>query len=266
MPSSSAIEAPLTEARQGNDVGAVAADRRPVALGVLDQLVGFGDPESAAVAFEPVVENHAGDLAALAGAGAVAEEPAAAETHRVRGIGRRGHDDVERLVDGIRTREMIAVRLAVIDDALELRVGEDPRGKQARRRVRPIARMRRRDRGHGGRLHQLSGMSLGIRNPDCLQLIALVEAGAVRRRRGRAFHEGACTRSLEGIVSKRVVRVVLVPGWSNPRHRYTANRWATLPYHPLARPRGGGGGPKVKRGGACKFLTSRGSCLGPSRS
>ena len=34
----------LPEARQGDDVGAVAADRRPVALGVFDQLVGFGDP------------------------------------------------------------------------------------------------------------------------------------------------------------------------------------------------------------------------------
>jgi hypothetical protein len=167
----------LTEARQGNDVGAVAADRRPVALGVLDQLVGFGDPESAAAALEPVVEDDAGDLAALAGAGAVAEEPAAAETHRVRGIGRCGHDDVERLVDRIGAGQMIAVRLAGIDDALELGVGEDPRRKQARRQVRLVGRMQGRHRGHGDRLHQPGRMRSGVRDPDRLQPIALVEAG-----------------------------------------------------------------------------------------
>ena len=64
----------LAEARKRHDVGAVAADRRPVALRVLDQLVGFGDPDSAAAALEPVVENDRRDLAALAGAGAVAED------------------------------------------------------------------------------------------------------------------------------------------------------------------------------------------------
>src|SRR5690242_7384839 len=66
----------LAEARQRHDVGAVAADRRPVALGVLDQLVGFGDPQRPAPALEPVVENDRRNLAALAGAGAVAEKPA----------------------------------------------------------------------------------------------------------------------------------------------------------------------------------------------
>jgi len=39
----------LAEARQWHEVGAVAADCRPVALGVLDQLVGFGDPQRGAV-------------------------------------------------------------------------------------------------------------------------------------------------------------------------------------------------------------------------
>src|ERR1700730_8881097 len=76
--------AALAEARQWHEVGAVAADRGPVALGVLDQLVGFRDPERAAAALEPVVEDDAGDLAALAGAGAVAEEPAAPEGDRGR--------------------------------------------------------------------------------------------------------------------------------------------------------------------------------------
>ena len=79
----------LPEARQRHDVGAVAADCGPVALGVLDQLVGFRDPHRPAVALKPVIKNDAGDLAALAGAGAVAEKPAAPEAHGVLRIGGR---------------------------------------------------------------------------------------------------------------------------------------------------------------------------------
>ena len=107
----------LAEARQRHDVGAVAADRGPVALGILDQLVGFGDPAPRArrAALEPVVENDRGDLAALAGAGAVAEEPAAPETHRAFGAFRGGRDDVVGVVDGVGPGEMAGMRLAGID-------------------------------------------------------------------------------------------------------------------------------------------------------
>src|SRR5258708_3579346 len=58
----------LAETRQWRDVGAVAANRDPVALGILDQLVGLGDPDRPAAAFQPVVKQGRGDLAALAGA------------------------------------------------------------------------------------------------------------------------------------------------------------------------------------------------------
>ena len=57
------------------------------------------DPDRAAAALEPVVEQDAGDLAALAGAGAVAQKPAAAEADGVLGIVARGGDDVKSLVD-----------------------------------------------------------------------------------------------------------------------------------------------------------------------
>src|SRR5579871_3500876 len=56
----------LAKARQWRDLQTLLSERRPVALGVLDQLVGLRDPESAAAALEPVVEHDAGDLAALA--------------------------------------------------------------------------------------------------------------------------------------------------------------------------------------------------------
>ena len=59
-----------------------AADRGPVAAGVFEQLVGGGQPQRPAAAAQPVVEDNGGDLAALAAAGAVAQHPAAPETHR----------------------------------------------------------------------------------------------------------------------------------------------------------------------------------------
>ena len=125
----------LAEARQRDDVGAVAADCRPVALGVFDQLVGFGDPQSAAAAFEPVVENDRGDLAALAGAGAVAEKPAAPEAYSVLGIVRRGRNEIVGLVDRVGAGEMAGMGFAGVDHALELRVGQDAGGEQSRRQI-----------------------------------------------------------------------------------------------------------------------------------
>ena len=82
----------LLEARLRNDLQLLLAERRPVALRVLEQLVGFRNPERFAAAFEPIVEHDARDLAALPGAGAVAEIIAAAETHRLLGVvGRDGN-------------------------------------------------------------------------------------------------------------------------------------------------------------------------------
>ena len=80
---------------------------------------------------------------------------------------------------------MAAVRLAGIDDALELGVGEYPGGEQAWRQVRRIGRTRRRHRGHGDRLHQPGWMRSGVRDPDRLQPISFVEGR--REARGCAW-------------------------------------------------------------------------------
>src|SRR6516165_11152421 len=53
-------------------------ERRPIALCILDQLIGFTDPDRTPAAFEPVVEQDTGHLPALARAGAVPQKPAAA--------------------------------------------------------------------------------------------------------------------------------------------------------------------------------------------
>ena len=76
----------LAKARERRHQKPLHAERRPVALGVLDQRVGFRDPDGAAAALQPIVEEDAGDLPALAGAGAVAEKPAAAEADGVRRV------------------------------------------------------------------------------------------------------------------------------------------------------------------------------------
>ena len=73
----------LAVARLRHDQELLLAERRPVALRVLDQLVGLGDPDGLAASAQPVVENDACGLPALAAAGAVAEEEALAELHGV---------------------------------------------------------------------------------------------------------------------------------------------------------------------------------------
>ena len=134
MPSVEADRRALREAGERRDEQALLAERRPVALGVLDQLVGLRDPDGAAAALEPVVEQDAGDLAALAGAGAVAQQPAAAEANGVLGVVGRGRDDVEGLVHGPGAGEKAGMGFAGIDHAFELGVGQ-----QARRRRRRAA-------------------------------------------------------------------------------------------------------------------------------
>ena len=126
-----------------------ASDRGPVAPGVLDELVGLGEPEDLAAALEPVVEDDGGDLAALPYSGAVAEHPAAAEMdgNRKRLVGVCRHDGavvfvliVADAVDGlpafadpVARGEMAGVGGAGQDDGLELGVGEQRVGEDAGR-------------------------------------------------------------------------------------------------------------------------------------
>ena len=113
---------PQPEAGERRDQQPLLPERRPVALGVIEQLVRLRHPDGAAAAFEPIVEDDTGDLAALAGAGAVAEEPAAPEAHCVLGVVGGSRDDIEGLVDIPRPGEEARMGLAGIDDAFELSV------------------------------------------------------------------------------------------------------------------------------------------------
>ncbi len=166
---------PLAEARERCDQQPLHAERRPVALRVLDQLVGLADPDGAPPAFEPIVEQDAGDLAALAGASAVAEKPAAPKADRVLGVVARGGDKVEGLIDRPRPGEEIGMGLAGVDDAFELRVREHAIGDQFFGKMWPVGRFRRRDRGHRRGLHQLRWMRLRAGNTDRLKDVFLIK-------------------------------------------------------------------------------------------
>ena len=165
----------LAEARQRRHQKPLLAERRPIALGVLDQLVGFRHPDRAAAALQPVVEQDACNLAALAGAGAIAEKPAAAEADGVFSVVGRGRDDIECLVHRPRSGEVAAMGLAGSDDAFELGVGQHAVRDDIAGQVRPIAGLGRRHRRHRRRLHQLGGVSLRAGNTDRLQSVSFIE-------------------------------------------------------------------------------------------
>src|SRR3546814_13483302 len=93
-------------------------------------------PDRAAATFQPVVEDDARDLTALAGARAIAEEPAAPEPDGVVSrVGRR-LDDVPGRIDVPRTGEMAAMRFASENDGFALGVGQDAVDEQPGRKAR----------------------------------------------------------------------------------------------------------------------------------
>ena len=165
----------LPEARQRRDQQPLHAERRPVALRILDQLVGLADPDRAPATLEPVVEQDAGDLPSLAGAGAVAQKPAAAKADGIRRIVGRGRHDVESRIDRPGAGEKCRMRLAGIDDALELGVRQDAVRDDIGWQMWSIGRLWRRDGGHGCRLHELGRMRLRAGDADRLQCVSLIK-------------------------------------------------------------------------------------------
>ncbi|MET3261383.1 hypothetical protein ABIF38_002889 [Bradyrhizobium japonicum] len=175
----------MREARERRDQQTLHAERRPVALRVLEQLVGLRDPDRLAPAVQPVVENDAGGLATLAGAGPVTEHEAATEADGVRCVVAGGRDEVEGLVYRPGASEIVTMRLASIDDRLKLGVGQNAIADEVCRQPWPIARLRRRDRGHRGRLHQLGRVRLRTVDPDRLEPVFFVDGVAEARALGR---------------------------------------------------------------------------------
>src|SRR3546814_1266003 len=120
----------LAETRQRRDEQALLPERRPVTLCVFEQPIRDRQPDGTAPAFQPVVEDDARNLAALARAGSIAEEPPAAQADSLIIVLARGGHDVCRLVDRTRAREMAHMGLASIDDRFELLVRQYDGGNQ----------------------------------------------------------------------------------------------------------------------------------------
>ena len=159
----------LAEPAQGNHIVRETAEGGPVAAGVLQQLVGLGQPQGSLPAAQPIVQHHGGDLAALARAGAVAEHPAPAEPHRggkQLALGRDGGRIAGILVraatqhglaaraDAVGRGKMLCMGGAGQRDAFELGVGKQTFGHHAFWQQGPVGRRGMRHRGHGGGLDQ----------------------------------------------------------------------------------------------------------------
>ena len=167
-----------------------------------------------------MVEHDGGDLAALAGAGAVAEHPAAPEAHRggqhlavVGDIGGAGSVAIVAVVlraalhglpagtDAVVGGEMAGVGFARKHDAFELGVGQEPVGHHAFGQHRPVGRHGMRHRGHGGGLHQRRGMSDRARHPRDARPPRFVGAGI--RLRGRSVRNGVGGAGLDDELGDR---------------------------------------------------------------
>ena len=198
---------PLAELAQRDDVGLAAADRGPVAAGVFEKLVGGGQPQRSAAAAQPVVENDGGDLAALAATGAVAQHPAAPETHwRGQGFAVAGsigggfgirvnclvvfaviavvifivgdtRGGLPALADAIERGKMAIMGLTGEDDAFELGVGQQLVRHDTRGQHRAVGRHGMGHRRHGGGLHQGRRMFAGAGNARGPGTPGLVDAG-----------------------------------------------------------------------------------------
>jgi hypothetical protein len=85
MPSGAVISSPIFQRAEVEDVRGQPADRGPVALRVFEQRRVLRDPDVAAIALEPLVENAGRRLPPLPCPGAIAEEEAGAVELAVRG-------------------------------------------------------------------------------------------------------------------------------------------------------------------------------------
>src|SRR3546814_4775987 len=107
-----------------------------------------------------VVEDDARDLPALAGARAIAEEPAAPEPDGGVGLIGRRLDDVPGRIDVPRTGEMAAMGFARENDGFALGVGQGAVGDKPGRQDRKVRWSGRGDRGHRRRLDPGGGVGV----------------------------------------------------------------------------------------------------------
>ncbi len=182
--------------------------RRPVALGVLDQLVRLRDPHCLAAPAEPVIENDAGRLPALAAARAVAKEEALAELDGAGFVVSGEAKRVEVLLHDVTAAEHLAMCFAGVDDRFKLRVGQHALLDQRPWKHGAVGRKRRAHRRHRRGLHEFCRMRLRAFNCDRLYGVRLVEAlakggAALGLLPGAVDHLGHRDRQLQGALGRK---------------------------------------------------------------
>ena len=220
----------------------VAADVGKVAARILDEFLLLGNPDCLFAALAEVVEDHAGNLAALADPGAVAQEEPAA-----------------RLAVGERLTE----RLAGIDHRLELRVGEQALGDDLLGQIRRVVRVRRRYRGERRRFDERRVVCDRPLDADLLGTVLLEDriadaAGFGVLARGEVYATAltidpaicciATTRRY-GVVSLLISLGRSVSGSSTPRRSLTtpSTRPSATRAHMISRAFSIGVGSRLKR-------------------
>ncbi len=113
-------------------------------MGVLEKLIGFRDPEGLSPTLQPVVEDNARNLAALARACAVAEVEPAPELESPLIALCYGFKRIEGLVDAPVAPEMLAMSLPGINNRLELGIREQPVGNDRFRQMGAVGRQGKR--------------------------------------------------------------------------------------------------------------------------
>ena len=183
----------LAEARQRHDVGAIAADR-----------VQSRSASSMSLSDLEIQTARRRPLSQLSRMIAATWRPLPAPVPSPRNQPRRKRTassapvrrggNVVSFIDGVSAGEMTGMGLAGIDNAFELRVGQDAARKQPGRQMRPVGRARRCNRCHGSRLHQLGRVR--TRHP---------EAGSIAARslrKGSSLKRVSPGRPVAGFINK----------------------------------------------------------------
>ena len=156
--------------RERLDIEREPAERGPVAARVFEQRFVLRDPQMAAFALEPAVEDHARDLAPLARPGAVAEEV----PHPVGRTLRAGRKRAALVDRGEGSGNVAGEGVDRVDQRFELRDREHAVLNQRGRHEGTQGRRRREDRAHRHRFDQRGGMLGGMGNCDAARPVRQV--------------------------------------------------------------------------------------------
>lgn len=168
----------LADLGELDELAGIAAEGGPVALGIVDERGGEAEPDEAASAAEPAVEEQRGDLAAFAGAGAVPNHVSAPEAHGLgMGAGRDGLGFVPFFADDVFGVQVAGMGFGGENDLFELGVREDA-ARDGGGGERGTGRGDRwADGRHRGALDERGGVARDVVDADALRLPGQ-EAGA----------------------------------------------------------------------------------------